>query len=98
MSTLWLVLIGKGVVEFAGLLLLARGAVFVLSAGRHEANPVWRGLAFLTRPVQRATRAVTPARVADRHLGVVAFLLLFWLWFVLLLLKAQAIGILHGTA
>ena len=98
MSALALVLVGKGLVEFAGLLLVARGAVWLLSAGRHEANPIWRGLAFLTRPVQRAARAVTPARVADRHLGIVAFLLLFWLWFVLVLLKAQTIGALQGLS
>ncbi|MGE0310849.1 MAG: hypothetical protein AB7P21_04405 [Lautropia sp.] len=98
MTTLGLVVIGKGVVEFAAMLLVARGAVHLLSAGRHEANPVWRGLSFLTAPVQRAARAVTPARVGDRHLGLVAFLLLFWAWVVLVMLKAQALGAMHGLA
>ncbi len=98
MTTLGLVVLGKGLVEFAALLLLARGAVGLLSGGRHQANPVWRGLAFLTSPVQRAARVVSPARVADRHLGVVAFLLLFWAWVVLVMLKAQVLGVLQGLA
>lgn len=74
-------------VKFAGLLLMAQGLVFAISFGRHELNPVYRFLRFLTSPVVRAARAVTPARVADRHVPVVAFLLLFWAWFGLILAR-----------
>lgn len=88
---LGLVQIAKGLVEFAALLLLAQAAVRLLSFGRHEANPVYRGLRLLTSPVTRLTRQVTPAKVADRHVAVVAFLMLFWLWVLLLVAKAQAL-------
>ena len=84
-----LVIVLKGLVEFAGLLLLAQGAVRLLSFGRHEQNLVYQGLRFLTRPVVAAARAVTPAAIVDRHVPAVAFFLLFWCWVALLLLKVQ---------
>jgi hypothetical protein len=70
----------KGLVEFAAFLLIAQGGIFVLSFGTHERNPVYRAVRFLTSPVTRVVRRLTPARVADRHVPIVAFLLLFWLW------------------
>ncbi|TXL62453.1 hypothetical protein [Zeimonas arvi] len=82
------VIVLKGLVEFAGLLLLARGAVFVLSFGKHSQNPIYQALVFLTRPLVRVARAITPAAVVDRHVAAVAFFLLFWVWVGLVLLKA----------
>ncbi len=70
----------KGLVEFAALLLLAQGGIYALSLGRHEANPVYRAVRFLTSPLTRLARLITPAAVAERHLPMVAFLLLFWVW------------------
>jgi hypothetical protein len=70
----------KGLVEFAAFLLLAQGGIYVLSFGTHERNPVYRAVRFLTSPLTRCVRLITPARVADRHLPIVAFLMLFWLW------------------
>ena len=70
----------KGLVEFGAFLLIAQGGIFVLSFGTHERNPVYRAVRFLTSPVTRVVRRLTPARVADRHVPIVAFLLLFWLW------------------
>ncbi len=64
---------------FAMLLLTGQFLVRVLSFGRHEENAVYRLFRFLTSPVVRVTRAITPARVADVHVPVVAFLLLFWI-------------------
>jgi uncharacterized protein YggT (Ycf19 family) len=45
---------------------------------RHN-NPVYRFLGFLTSPVTKVVRAITPAQIADRHVPVVAVFLLFWL-------------------
>jgi uncharacterized protein YggT (Ycf19 family) len=64
---------------FAMMLLLGQFLVRVISFGRHEENPVYRLFRLLTSPVVRVTRAITPARVADVHVPVVAFLLLFWI-------------------
>ena len=70
----------KGLVEFGAFLLIAQGGIFVLSFGTHERNPVYRAVRFLTSPMTRVVRRITPARVSDRHVPIVAFLLLFWLW------------------
>ncbi len=72
--------LGKGLVEFAAFLLLAQGGVYVLSFGGHERNAVYRAVRFLTSPVTRLVRRITPSRVADKHVPLVAFFLLFWLW------------------
>lgn len=83
-----LVIVLKGLVEFAGLLLLARGAVFMLSFGRHEQNPIYLGLRFLTRPLIGVARWITPSFVVDRHLPAVAVLILLLCWVALIILKA----------
>ncbi len=85
-----LVVICKGLVEFAALILLGQGLVYLLSFGRHEANPVYRLFRLLSSPVTKSVRVITPRQVADRHLPVVGFFLLFWLWFGLVLMKAAA--------
>ncbi|MFP5462062.1 MAG: hypothetical protein ACLGII_10890 [Gammaproteobacteria bacterium] len=74
-------------VKFAGLVLIGQGLVYLLSFGRHEANPVYRFFRFLSSPLTRLVRPITPDKVADRHLPVVAFLLLFWLWLGLIFVR-----------
>jgi uncharacterized protein YggT (Ycf19 family) len=87
------VIVLKGLVEFAGLLLLARGAVFLLSFGKHDQNPVYQILVFLTRPLVRAARAITPSAVVDKHVAAVALFLLFWIWVGLVFMKAAYVPI-----
>lgn len=74
-------------VKFAELLLLGQLFVYVLSFGRHENNPIYRLFRFLTSPVVKTVRRITPAKVADRHVPVVSFLLLFWLWALLIFVR-----------
>jgi hypothetical protein len=83
-----LVVIFKGLVEFAALILLGQGLVYLLSFGRHETNAVYRFFRLLSSPVVKSVRVITPKQVSDRHLPMVGFFLLFWLWFGLLLAKA----------
>lgn len=94
MSGVSIVVVLKGLVEVAALLLVARGAVRLLSFGRHDVNPVHRMLVVATAPVIGLTRRLTPAIVADRHLALVAFLLLFWVWLGLIALKFADV---HGA-
>ena len=91
-----LVIILKGLVEFAGLQLLARGAVQLISFGRHDRNPVHQMLVFLTRPLVAGARAITPSTVVDRHVPAVAFFLLFWCWVGLVFLKAMFVPVVNG--
>ncbi len=82
----WTIVV-KGLVEVAGLLLLAQGGIYLISFGRHETNPVYRAVRFLTSPVVGAVRRITPAAVVDKHVPVVAFLLLFWIWVALIFVR-----------
>ncbi|MFO1196907.1 MAG: hypothetical protein U1E86_08030 [Burkholderiaceae bacterium] len=70
----------KGLLEVAGYFLLAQGAVWLLCVGRPGANPVYRLLQLLTSPVTRVARALSPSFVPDRHVPLVAFGIVFWLW------------------
>lgn len=74
------VVVLKGLAEFAGLLLLGRGTVYLLSFGKHESNVIYLAFRFITRPLITAVRRITPAKVGDRQLPFVTFILLFWIW------------------
>ena len=75
-----LVTVLKGLVEFAILLLVGQGLVFLLSFGRHEGNPVYRMFRFLTSPVVRVGRLIAPRFVVDQHVPALALFLLLWIW------------------
>ena len=75
-----LVTVLKGLVEFAILLLVGQGLVFLLSFGRHEGNPVYRMFRFLTSPVVRVGRLIAPRFVVDQHIPALALFLLLWIW------------------
>lgn len=70
----------KLVAEIALLALLGRGAL-ALIAGQHRArNPFYRILHTVSQPFVRVARGLTPRGVLDRHLPLVAFLLLMFIW------------------
>jgi len=79
----------RALVEVAGFFLLGQGVLYVLAGGTRERNAVYRMFQFLTRPVIRATRAITPKVVIDRHIPSLSFFLLFWLWIALQILKLR---------
>lgn len=76
-------------VKFIGLLLIGQGLVYAMSFGRHENNPIYRMFRFLTSPVVRGVRLITPAKVADRHVPVVSFFLAFWTWVLLIAVRHE---------
>ena len=77
----------KAVLEVAGLALLGQGLLFLLAGRKRDRNVVYQALATVTRPVIRVTRFLTPRIVLDRHLGLVAFLLVALAWFFVLVEK-----------
>jgi len=77
----------KAVLEVAGLALLGQGLLFLFAGSKRQGNVVYQGLSVVTRPVLRLTRFVTPRVVLDRHLGLVAFLLVALAWFFVLVEK-----------
>jgi len=92
-----LVSIARALVEVAGWFLLGQGVLYLLAGSSREQNPIYRLFRFLTGPVVRLTRAVTPGVIVDRHVPVVAFFLLFWTWVALQVLKRYLCA-LHGLS
>jgi hypothetical protein len=82
----------RALVEVAGWFLMGQGLLYVLAGKGRDANPVYRLFRLLTSPVVRIARALTPAVVVDRHIPLVAFVLLFWTWIGLQVLKRHLCG------
>jgi hypothetical protein len=76
-------------VKLIGLLLMAQLLVYILSFGRHETNSIYRGLRFLTSPVTKLVRLITPRLIADRHVPFVAFFIAFWAWAALIYIRIE---------
>jgi hypothetical protein len=92
-----LVSVVRALVEVAGWCLLGQGVLYVLAGASRERNPVYRLFRLITGPVVRATRALTPKVIVDRHVPVVAFFILFWVWIALQVLKRHLCA-LNGLA
>ena len=74
-------------VMLVGILYLAQLLVGVFNWPARENNVVYRLFRFLTWPVTKVVRAITPHKVADKHVPFVAFGLLFWLYLMLIALR-----------
>lgn len=79
----------KAVAEMALVFYLAQFAVRLLSFGRHERNPVYQGIRFLTAPLTRAGRCLAPGALADRHGSLLGFVIGVVLWTGLVLAKQK---------
>jgi len=77
----------KAVLEVAGLALLGQGLLFLFAGAKRDRNVIYQAFVTVTRPVLRVTRFVTPRVVLDRHIGLVAFLLVVLAWFFVLIEK-----------
>lgn len=72
--------IARALVEVALLTLLGQGLLALLAGARRQGNPVYQLFQIVTRPVLAVVRKLTPSLIIDKHLPVVTFFLLFWLW------------------
>lgn len=66
--------------EIALLALLGQGVLFALAGEKRESNFFYQLLKVMTKPFLLAARKLTPALVADRHVGFVAFFVLLLIW------------------
>jgi hypothetical protein len=87
----------RAVVEVAVLALLGQGLLAVLAGKARQQNFVYQLFQVVTRPVVRAVRFITPRFVLDRHLPLVSFFLLLWLWLALAFVK-RFLCALHGES
>jgi len=89
---LWLLSVLKLVFEIALLALAGQGVLALLCAvvrSPKERNVFYRVLQAVGQPFVGAARWVTPRQVLDRHLPLVAFLVLLLLWIAVTLLKIR---------
>lgn len=77
----------KALVEIAAMAVLAQGCVGLLSGKTKENNFIYRLLQVITAPIAKISRAITPRFVADQHMSLVTFFILFWMWIALIYAK-----------
>ena len=77
---LTLVSIIKLLAEIALLALAGQGVLSVLAGAKREQNLFYQLFQILTRPFVSSARFITPRVVIDRHVPIVAFLLLSFIW------------------
>ncbi|MBK9363916.1 MAG: hypothetical protein IPM99_23715 [Rubrivivax sp.] len=70
----------KLVAEIALLALAGQGLLGLLAGARRDSNFFYRLLQVMTKPFVRGARWLTPRIVLDRHVPLVAFLLLGFVW------------------
>lgn len=75
----------KAIVEVAGFAYLGQGLVALFSGTKRDQNVIYQVFRIVTGPVTRATRAVMPRFIPDRHVPFVAFGLLLWIWIFLII-------------
>lgn len=82
-----LVTLLRGLVEVAGLALLGQGLLALLAGKYRHDNAIYKVFQIVTGPVVKIVRAITPRFIIDAHIPLLAFFLLFWLWFGLAILR-----------
>ena len=70
----------KLLAEIALLCLVGQGILAILAGRKRDQNMVYQLFQVLTRPLITGARWVTPKAVLDRHLPLVAFLILSFVW------------------
>jgi ABC-type uncharacterized transport system permease subunit len=90
-----LLTIVRALVEVAGAMMLGQGVLWLFGPRGRDGNFVYDLFKKGTSPIVKATRVITPRFVHDSHIGLVAFLLLIWIWFVLAFAK-RYLCVTHG--
>lgn len=77
----------KLLAEIALMALFGQWVLGLLAGAQRERNLFYQVFQIVTRPVVGAVRLLTPRVVIDRHVPLVAFLLLSFLWIVVTITK-----------
>ncbi len=79
----------KLVAEIALMCLLGRWVLGLIAGARREENLFYQLLDMAVRPFVAAARFITPRAVIDRHVPLVAFLLLGFTWLAVTIWRIQ---------
>lgn len=88
-SMLALVTAVKLIAEIALMALLGQWILGLLAGARREKNLFYQLLQIMGRPFVSVARLLSPKFVVERHLPLVAFLLLAFVWLAVTVLKIQ---------
>lgn len=80
----------KLIAEIALMALLGQGLLGLLAGAKRAQNIFYQVLQIIGRPFVWVARRVTPKLVLDRHVPLVAFLLLVFIWLGATIYKIQA--------
>lgn len=84
---LLLVEIVKLLAEIALMFLAGQWVLGILAGHKREQNLVYQLFNVVTKPLISISRLITPKVILDRHLPLVAFLLLIFVWIVATMTK-----------
>lgn len=84
---LMLVEILKLLAEVALLSLAGQWVLGLLAGAKREQNLFYQVFQIITKPLVAGARLISPRVVLDRHLPLVAFLILFFVWLVATIAK-----------
>jgi hypothetical protein len=79
----------KLVAEIALCALAGRWLLGLLAGGKRDQNFVYQMLTLMTRPFTATFRAITPKFVIDRHIPLLTFVALGWIWLFALFQKVS---------
>jgi len=79
--------ITKAIAEIALLALLGRWLLGWLAGARRDSNLFYQLLCVMSQPFVRTARLVSPSIVLDRHVPLVAFVLLGFVWLLAVMAK-----------
>lgn len=96
-ADLLLVSILRTLVEVAGSALLGQGLLALIAGKRRHDNLFYSLLRVVAAPAVRGVRFLAPRVIADAHVPMLTFFLLFWLWLALGLAKRH-LCVQHGLA
>ena len=89
MLALTLVSTAKMVAEIALLSLAGQWLLGLLAGSKRSSNLFYQVLSIMTKPFVRLARAISPSLVLDRHVPLVTFLMLSFVWLICLLAKVR---------
>jgi hypothetical protein len=79
----------KLVAEIALLALAGRWLLGVLAGAKRDQNLFYQVLDIMAKPFVRAARWISPRQIIDRHVPLVAFSLLMFVWLVATIAKVN---------
>lgn len=80
----------RTLIEVAGYALLGQGLLYLLAGQKRDSNRIYQLLRLIASPAVRVMRAILPRVIIDKHVPVITFFVLFWLWIGLAWLRQQA--------